>query len=218
MAAPSFIDVTTVAVNTGSSVTVNYSGLSSIQDGDILFLFAVNSQIGVSVGSISAPGDWVSIQNPAAFRNNVSQLNGTMAVYYKIANGTETGSVECNRTGDTGGDFLACICQFRGIKVVLGNHSTNQESSSATITWNEVTFSGAEGTAIGFGGELSDTMDTPSGYTAAISSGSAAHISIDYKEDVVSVPSVTASGGSSDGWATVHLVIFNALGRSFIVN
>lgn len=223
MPAPAFVQVTSVSADTDDSVSVAYSGLTEILVGDLLFLFAVNSQIGGTVGTISTPSGWTSIHNPAAFRDGSSTLNGTMALFYRIADGTEAGSVEVLRTGSTGGggqDFLACMAQFRGTgtRPIISTHQVNQESAVSTITWNAVSFSAGEATAIGFEGQLSGTADTPAGYTEAISSGNQAHISIDYKEGVASAPSVTASGGSSDGWATIHLVIFNALGRSFIVN
>lgn len=221
MPAPAFVEVTSVTADTDDSVGVAYSGLTEILVGDLLFLFVVNSQIGGTVGTISTPSGWTSIHNPAAFRDGSNTLNGTMALFYRIADGTEAGSVDVSRTGSTGGmgqDFLACMAQFRGTRPIISTHQVNQESAASTITWNAVSFSAGEATAIGFEGQLSGTADSPAGYTEAISSGNQAHISIDYKEDVASAPSVTASGGSSDGWATIHLVIFNALGRSFIVN
>jgi hypothetical protein len=205
---------------TDGSIDVGYP--AGVAAGDIIFLAIVNRQAGGTVGTIDTPpGGWTAISISAAFRNGGSTLTGTFALYYKVATGSESGTETITRTGDTGAGlgFAARMILFRGLILAIDGTSINQESANATIDINAVTVNGPERTLLAVIFQCgSDDAGTPAGYTNAGEGGTTIRLEFNYLEDVSVGTATTATGGSTDGWGTAHVSIFNVRGRSFIVN
>lgn len=216
MNAPTFIAVGTRNETTSGSIAPAYPG--SIVLGDLLFLLAVSTDLG-SHGAIATPAGWTALVTTATLRDSSPADVGVMALFFKVAAGTESGSQTVTRTGTTGPGtaFAGQIYQFRG-REYDSNEQTNQQNSAATITWNAVFFSGARRTLLAFVGQADNTSaGTPAGYTNAAGGGTNVYVGLNYQEDVTSDGAVTASGGTTSGWCTVHLSIFNPSGYSQVI-
>jgi len=224
--APAFIAKGTINADVTGTINPSYPG--GIVAGDLLFLLAMNNQLGGSIGTINTPAGW-TLSNSGSFQNSGLNNVGTASLFYKLATGAEAGSVAVSRTGDTGGtySFTAQIYQYRGTNAVPEFPATVKQdgAGSLTVTWDAIAgINGNERTLAAFvGQQTSSPPDTPTGYVeSATDSVSAGPIEVtlecNSKENVSSDGLVTASGGSTTGWITFHVCLLNPLGRSFIVN
>lgn len=223
MPAPTFIEKATAATSSAATISLAYAGFTDIQAGDWLFAALLSYQEpGGSIGDITPDDpDWQEIGGGIAFRDSSLNNVGTFKVFRKVATGLETGNADFTRSGSNGGSnaFLGQMYQFRGTNIVLNATATNiLGDGNATITWGNVTVVGLETTAIAFVGQITDDPGSPAGYTndASDASGGVVLYLECNSEENTSGGIVTASGGSADGWATVHITIFNATGYSFI--
>jgi hypothetical protein len=216
MPAPVFVGVGSYNEASGSSVNIAYP--AGITAGDIIFLAIANKQIFPAVGGIDAPVGWDVMAGGLGFRDGGAVVTGSMAVFKKVANGSESGNQTITRSGGTGvGTGIGGIMILIRGKVVE-DFSTRQEESLATITWNAVTVGGNARTILAIVGQANglDVSGTPSGYTNASNDGSIVNLAVNYMEDVGADGAITATDGSADGWATMHISIFNPSGSVYI--
>jgi hypothetical protein len=220
MAAPGYIQKG--SADFGDGLTINPLYPVSIQEGDFIFLVAFSQQLGATIGAINTPAGFTPVGG-AGMVNSLSQPLGGMSVFMKVADGTESGTLPVSRTGSTGPStlFIAQMFAFRGGLLKIESVSNNTGYSS-TVTYNALVVNGNERTLIGFFAQNDDSgVGSPADYTAhtfAVPSIPTGEIGCFYKEDVDAAPAATSIGGSTEGWATVHLALFNVRGRSFIVN
>ena len=223
MPAPTFIEKATAAVSTTANISMAYAGFTDIQAGDWLFAALLSYQEpGGSIGDITPDDpDWQEIGGGIGFRDSNPTNVGSFKVFRKIATGLESGSADFTRSGSNGGSnaFYGQMYQFRGTSLALIGSATNiLGDGNATITWGNVTVVGPETTAIAFVGQITDDPGTPAGYNndASDASGGVVLYLECNSEENTSGGIATASGVAADGWATVHVTIFNATGYSFI--
>jgi hypothetical protein len=216
MAAPSYVGKGAVNSGTGSSITPGYGSLT-VAAGDLLFILAINKQLGGTIGGITAPAGWTE-DIFGTYSNNAPTSAGTISLFWKKAVGGESGTVTVNRTGDTGGthQFSAQIYQFTGFNPYIESSSINVLGNGVpTVTWNSVTVGGTERTLAAFVGSLSSTgLSAPATYTEAKDEVSAGPIEvtllIGVKANVSSDGSVSSASGDDDGWGAIHVSIYNA--------
>lgn len=222
MSAPTFIAKATASSSNASPHSQAYMG--SINANDLLILAVFTNQVGGTIGDISTPAGWTFVQGGIGYRNNSPADVGTFKVFSKLADGTETGSVSITISGSTGGGviFFSQMYQFRGdSRTLVESAAVNiLGDGNSTITFNAISVSGNERTLIAICGQNSGAPGVPTGYTneAQDDTGGLAFLHLDAKENVSSDGSVTATGGHSDGWATVHFSIFSPKGRNQIIN
>lgn len=221
MPAPSYVAKSTLSVSTTDKCDIAY--IASVPAGDWLFaLLLTYQEPGGSIGDITPdePG-WLEIGGGVGFRDNTPNNVGSLKLFRKIADGTETGSATFSRTGSTGGSnaFVGQMYQFTGTNIQLISSAFNiLGDGAATIDWPAVSVIGTETTAIAFVGQMTDDPGTPAGYVneASDSSGGiVAYLECNVEEDS-SGGTASASNGSADGWATIHISIFNSAGYLFI--
>ena len=223
MAAPIFISKGTYDFSDTGTINPTYP--AGIQSGDILFILAFSQQEGVTIGSITTPSDFTNLSGGGISNSNPDPIGG-FQVFYKIATGSEAGTVSVSRTGSTGGStlFIAQIYQFRGTIIAIEPDYTPTVGSSSTITWGTIALTGNERTLLAFCAQNDDSgVGAPSGGyiqeanddVPSIPSG---QLTLSVLENVSSDGAVTNGDGSAAGWGTLHVAIFNVKGRSFIVN
>ena len=224
MPAPAYAAKSTASTSNASPHSTNYMG--SISAGDFLLLVVfTNQEFGGTPGSISTPAGWSLVSGGVGYRDSSLNNVGSFSAFYKIADGTEVGSVAVTITGSTGGSnlFYSQMYRFTGTPgpVLESGASNILGDGNATITVPATSVGGNARTLIALIGQNTNAPGTTTGYTnrATDSSGGiVAHLHIDTRDDVGSDGLVTAASGHADGWATIHLSIFSPLGRSFIVN
>lgn len=216
MSAPEFIAKGTKGSGTGGSVSFTYMG--SILSRDFLFLYVVS----VGNGAITADASWTQV---AAGVFPPSSPAGGWKLYRKLADGSEAGTEAVTRSGHSGSDlFIAQVYQVRspfGIPTLESSANLTTGSVSSTITWSATTVSGTERTLLAFVFNYNGAdPGTPSGYVnEATDNDSGSYMELNVKENVISGGSVTATGGSSNGWTSIHVSIYTMpSARSFIVN
>lgn len=213
MSHPIFIAKGTHGSGTGSSVNFSYPG--GIQQRDLLFLQVCS----VGMGVITADGSWTQLVNGVFPTIPVAGWK----MYWKLADGSESGSEAVTRSGHSGSDsFMAQVYQFRspiGIPIVESSAYQTTGGTSATITWSAVTVGGSNRTLIAFAINHG-ASGTPTGYTeVATDNNGTIWFDCNVWEDVSSDGSVTASGGSATGWTALHVCIFSRpAARFYIVN
>lgn len=223
MASPSFIDKGTYGFGDGPTVTPAYP--AGVQAGDILIILAFSQQEGVTIGGISTPAGYSNLGG-GGISDSVPNPIGGFQVFYKIADGTESGTINVTRTGDTGPStlFIAQIYLIRGSgAVALESGRVGNVGSSSTITYQSINLTGNERLLLALVVQNDDSgVGTPTGYTLGASddvpSVPTGQVALFYLEDAASDGLVTSIGGSSEGWGTFHMAVFNVRGRSFIVN
>ena len=209
--APAFIAKGTEDANTGATVAPTYMG--SIVANDMLFAFAISNQQGGTIGNIGTPSGWTKV-DMRIYRNSGGTIVGNVGLYYKIATGSESGTLSISRTGSTGAGkfFEAQLYQFRGTaNIALESYNVTDGGGSTTVTWNSVTVGGLKRTLLAFVGLNRATVaaGVPSGYTQEASDIANLTMDLNVKEDVSSDGAVTATGGTVDGWGSFHLSIYN---------
>lgn len=207
--APIFLSKGSFAATTGASF--NFSYPSTVTEGNLLFLHVVS----YGLGTITVDGSWTSLgalTYPTIGPVFVSRL------YYKIADGTETGAETVSRAGHAGADvFMGQVYQYQGDQYgvdlnISVEDSDNQNGNAATITWAATSVGGGKRTLAAFVTNISGSAPaTPSGYTesATDNDGSNNYLDLNTKTDTNSGASTTASGGSTNGWVTWHVSITN---------
>jgi hypothetical protein len=218
MAAPTFQAKGTVATGTGSSVSPTYMG--SINANDIIIL-AVFSD---GMGTITPPSGYSQISQvliPFA----PSSPTMLFKTYYKVASGSESGSTSVTRSGHTGSSlFMAQFYQFRGDNYLTIEDTQTTGGLSTTITWSAVSVGGTERTLAAIVLNHGTNPGVPSGYSSSATDSSGTdYLELNTKVNVSSDGSVTDSAGSTSGWMSVHISLYNntppaILARSFIVN
>lgn len=222
MAAPSFIAKGTYDFGDGASVSPSYMG--SINAGDNLFILAFSQQEGLTIGEISTPAGWTDLGG-GTISDSVPNQIGVFRVFFKLADGTESGSVTISRTGSTGvtTTFVAQIYQFRGTILASEVSMVGEVGSDSSVDFGAITITGNERTVIAMCAQNDDSgVGVPTGYTERardqVPSAPTSELTLFTLDDVSSDGAVSAINGSSEGWGTFHLAIFNVRGRSFIVN
>jgi hypothetical protein len=220
MAAPTFIGKATAASGTGADVNQGYGSLS-IQPGDILFILALSAQEGGTIGDITCEPEWSECGGGIGFRDDLLNNVGTIKAFYKIADGTESGTVTVSRTGSTGGlnQMYTQMYQFRGAVIQVHDFATNiLGDGGALIEWENVNVVGLESTTIAFVGQLTEDPGLPTGYTFNAQDTSGGIVIYLECSSLENSPggNVTGPDGGADGWATIHITIFNVGGYSFI--
>lgn len=221
MAAPVFIAKSTAVSGTGAFVNQGYGSLS-IQPGDFLLIFACSNQEGGSIGGITiADPDWIPCGGGIGFRDDSANNVGSIGAFYKIADGTESGSVQVDRAGDVGGlnQMYSQMYQFRGDLVSIHTFVTNiLGDGDPTIVFGNVSVIGVESTTIALVAQITTDPGLPTGYDFNGSDNSGGVVIYLECSSLENSPggSVTAADGSPDGWATIHITIFNISGSCFI--
>jgi hypothetical protein len=207
--APIFDSKGAFAATTGGSF--NFSYPSNVTAGNLLFLHVVS----YGLGTITVDASWTSLGSltyPTMVPVFVSRL------YYKIADGTETGAENVSRSGHAGTDvFMGQVYQYQGDQYgvdlnISVEDSDNQNGNAATITWAATSVGGGKRTLAAFVTNIGGSAPaTPSGYSesATDNDGSNNYLDLNTKTDTNSGASTTASGGSANGWITWHVSITN---------
>jgi hypothetical protein len=212
MSAPTFIAKGTKSEGIGATVTPTYP--AGIQAGDLIYIMAQSIQ--TTVGNISFGGTPVSEEVYAW---------GTSALFYNVATGSESGTVNVNRSGSTGGMgdfFMAQIYVIRGNGSLLTIEDSDPNSGiSGTVTWDALTVAGNKRTLLAFVSDYNGTgLAAPTGYTTVATDSSigisGSTLELSTLENISSDGSVTSS--SSGDWATWHISVYSRKSRSFIVN
>jgi hypothetical protein len=224
MASPSYISKGVFADGQGATVNVTYPG--SINTGDLIFLLAFNQQELETIGGINTPSGFTHLIGGGMTNGTSGNPLGGFELYYKVADGTETGTVGVTRTGTTAANTLLCgqIYLVRGVAPLAINAFTSNVGSGVTATWGAITLTGVDRLLIAFtANNDASGIDAPTGYDLpdadTVGTTPTAELAISTKEDVSSDGLVTASGGSIYGWGTAHVAVYNwSPSRSFIVN
>jgi hypothetical protein len=220
MAAPAYIAAGTKGSGTGSSINVTYPTVSA---NDFLIIWAMS----IGGGTIATPTGFTKIMN-GILRTPPFTNVGVGYAFYKIASGSESGTIAVSRSGHSGSNtFIGQMYQYRGTQYI-GYESENHSpygGNGDTITWDAVTVNGTERTLCALIANYdAGNPGSPSGYTNNQSDNTGGeYLECNTKANVSSDGSVTATGGSSQGWLTTHITIYNgaapsSVGRSFIVN
>lgn len=210
---PTFIAKSTTSTTNGSSVDQDYMG--SIQAGDRLYILAVSFQEeGGDVGDVSIASGWTEVAGGIGFRNSALTNVGTGKLFSRVATGSEVGAVTVSRTGSTGSvnTLYTQMYQFRGVDMVSEAFATNiLGDGNTTVTYDAVSVGGNHRTLIAFCGQIGPVPDAPSGYTnAATDDTGSGFLSLrcDVKEDVSSDGLITATGGNTSGWFSIHVSMY----------
>lgn len=214
MAAPVVVSKGTASAATTATVTPSYP--ASVGADDIVFLLAISNQP-VSIGVINTPTDFAEVAQ-GTFQNNTPADRGRVALFWRRATGSLTGTVSVTRTGDTGTDgvFFAQMYRVTGC-VTTGDPwdavTPRYGPGNATVTFDAVTVSGTERTLLAFCAQADNasTVDPPASYSGLVTdtttSGTDAELRLLYLENQSSGPSTTATGGETEGWATFHVAV-----------
>lgn len=215
----------TASGGTGGSVTPTYPATPSAND---IFLLAVLSYSSGGT-TISTPAGWSVVDN-VTFEDDSNNEDGSAAVFYKISDGTETGTVTVSKTGATGAGTVMFAQMYRYSDVEIGNPveriTFTDNNGGSTVTFGSSgSFARSGRTIIAITLQTSTTATTtPTSYTnrAADSdaSGIGAYLRLDDYEDRASVSATSASNGNALGNVGAHFALRPdaPLIRSFIVN
>lgn len=218
MAAPSFISKGTLGSGTGSSVSFTFP--SGIASNDLLFLVVFD----YGLGTFTVNSSWTAISS-MVYPTGVPNLQ--IKLYWKSASGTESGSQSVTRSGYSAGIFMAQVYQYRGNAYLTRESYSQNQSNSSTINYNSTTVSGTERTLCAILLNYnSSSASTPSGYTASATDNySSTYLHLFTKANVSAGTATTSTGGSSSGYFTFHVSIYNSVPvvttyppRSYIVN
>jgi len=219
MAAPTFQAKGTAANGTGSSIAPSYP--ASVNAYDILIMKVIS----YGIGTITPHASWSTFKTvyipfvPAS-------PTFVVQTFWKVANGTETGSETVSRSGHTGsGLFMAQMYHWRGTSFLSIEDAQTTGGVVSTITWPALTINGSERTLAAMVVNYSGSNPgVPTGYSSdASDNASGTYFELNTKSNVSSDGSVTDSSGSANGWATIHISFYNntpasVSNRSFIVN
>lgn len=219
MAAPTFQAKGTAASGTGSSISPSYMGSISANDIIIMKVFSYG------IGTITPHASWTPL-NFVYLPFSPSPPTMVARWYGKIATGSESGSESVSRSGHSGaGLFFAQMYQFRGTANLTIEDHDSTGGLGSTITFNATTVNSTERTLAAFVINYNGSdPGVPTGYSSsATDSVSGSYFELNTKSNVSSDGSVTISGGSSNGWMTLHMSLYNndpssIVSRSFIVN
>lgn len=223
MSAPAYVARSTKTVlngTGGASNTVALPYMAGIQPGDYLLICAVNQFPGALTGSVTIPAGFTSLGVNASFSDSSAAFSGTMAIWERIADGSEIGSVDVGGFSDVNWTLTCQMYQFRmtpsGRRILLGSSATKgDQDGAATIIWPAITIPGAGRTLLAFHAGTHNSSPAISGYTLQADDDV---LMLFTKEDVSSDGSVTSIGGGSAGYATAHMSIFSPAGRNQILN
>lgn len=218
MAAPTYKSKGTLAYNTTNSISVGYPTTAT---NDLMLLFLYDS----GSSKVFTPSGWTQLGLSKSTTDGIYSIR----CYYKLATGSESGSLTCTRNALTTGTFAGQIYSYDGTNyVAILGHSTATGTTN-TASWSSVTITGTERTLAAFIMNKNDAAGVPTGYTNSASDSftedaETIEFEINTKENVTSAPTATAtSGASTNNWITFHIVIYNndpvvTSPRSFIVN
>lgn len=206
----------------GVGVTVDVPYPPSVQPGDFLIIHAGSAR-GGTIGSISTTDPFISLGASSIFQSNVPAIAGNAVMLIKVADGTESGTVPVLAFSDDDVDVCATMYRYRqstGQAIRIEDAVSKMDGNgNATVTWNGVTVGGNARTLLALSVQLGGQPATPAGYTQrAIDTDLGISLKLADAEDVGADGLITASGGLAAGWATHHVSLFSAAGRSFIVN
>lgn len=214
MAAPVIVSKGTQNNGTGTSLS-GATLPASIAANDIIFNLCISHQPN-GIGAISiTPAGWTEAAQ-GSYLNASSVAIGRASLHWKRMAGGETGQIAMTRTGDTGidGVFMAQCYRVTGCETTgdpFDQCVFRGGPQSTTVTYNAVTVSGSERTLAAFSVMASNTsVGVPTGYIEGLASdgtttGTDAALDLDEKDNVASDGAVTATGGSTVGWATFHV-------------
>jgi len=205
---------TASAVTTGAS-TPTYP--ASVAANDIIFLLAISHQP-VSIGVINTPTDFTEVAQ-GTYANSGSTNQGRVALFWRRASGSLTGTVSVTRTGDTGTDGTFYTQMYRVVGAVTSGTpwdaaTTDYGPGNATVDIPSVTVSGAERTLLAFIAQADNasTVDPPSGYVAlatdTTATGTDAELRICHRRNIdttIGGGATTTTGGETEGWGVFHL-------------
>lgn len=201
MAAPAYQAVGAFGETTTNTVSFTYPTLAA---GDLLLLLVYDNGYG---GALTINASWTFVATGRAY--------GSVLLYYKIATGSETGTENITRQPPftSGLTFAAQCFSYRGDAFITIENVKRTNGASDTITWTAPTVGGIErtlaalvvnryggnpGTAATYTLNSDDQLTTDNTY-----------FELSTKANVSSASTVTATGGSLDGWTTFHLSIYN---------
>lgn len=218
---PEFVNKGTAASADGSSCSPEYP--SGVLSGDLLFLFAMSYDPAIGTppdGAFSSPSGWTSLG--ASFYKNLSGDNvGSGCLFYKVADGSESGPVSVSRSSASTGDgTITCaqIYQFRSDDpIIIESTSLKDDGDGVNTTiWNAVTVAGQRRTLISFiGNSYAVNAGNPPGYTQE-ATDRLSESNLDFlldccvRMDVDSDGQVSSINGSSSGWVTYHSSIYSS--------
>lgn len=221
MAAPTYKAKGTASQTQGTSFSFTYP---TVATNDLLFLLILETDL----KAITVNGTWT--QRAKKF---IPSGSPTMALYLysKLATGSESGTEAVTRSSGGTKFFGGQVYSYDGDNYITIESVSSNAGTSDTVTWSAVTVGDTERTLAAFSSNFNTTttVTTPTGYT---NNADETLSSLDYdvmlelntKGNVSSDGAVTGTGGSSDGWGTIHVSIYNNTptgtggSRSFIVN
>jgi len=217
MAAPAYQAKGTVGETTTDSVSFTY--MSTLAN-DVLFLVLVD--VGGS-DTYTVDSSWTEL----ASRLIIGPSGVTAYLYSKVATGSETGTENISRyPGGSGTVLAAQVYSYRGTSYLTLEDSIDRSGFGGTITWDALSVGGTERTLGAFVvNALGPNPFSASGYTNIVNDvlSDGTYMELSTKANVSSSSNVTATNGSTDGWISFHVSLYNnspsASGtRSFIVN
>lgn len=180
--------------------------MGTIIAGDLLLVQAINVQ--GSIGGISTPSGFTLLAEETFSW-------GTVAWFYKIAVGSESGPLTVNRGGSSNTYMMAQIYQIRHTSLVVEDSDANSDEGTTTADWDALTVAGEVRSLIAmitcFDGSVPATP--PTGYTQEASDNSTlisgTTMKLFIKENTASGAAASAIGASYNGWGTMHLSTHN---------
>lgn len=213
MSFPDYISKGVKGSGVGGTVTFDY--MAGIEARDLLLLYVVS----IGLGGLDADPSWEAVATGIFPNTPVA----AWTLYAKLADGTEAGSEDVDRSV-SGSLFMAQVYQFRspfGTPVIESISNLTTGGITDLITWGAVGVNGKERTLAAFVINYDGANPaTPALYTnEATDNDGTTFMELNVKENVIAGGAVTATGGSSDGWTTVHLALrTRPAARNFIIN
>lgn len=122
---------TVAEVASGTAITVSYP--TTVTSGNLLILSITNS---TATAPATTPSGWSSI----VAQNGIQ--TASVSVYYKVADGTETGSFLIDPVASTAGRLTALMTQWSGVNTSIPMDTsviTNTNGSATTFTTSGIT-------------------------------------------------------------------------------
>lgn len=191
-----------------ASVTPTYPVTTA---GDLIFVIVV---IEDTTGGVESPSGFSNLASETNIYTNVHTY-----IFYKYADGLESGTLTVDAAGESGG---AADYMFAQIYLVSGANpkiedAVSEKGSGDTVLWDTATVGDTERTLLALVVDWDGTGGpaTPTGYTQNATDSSSAisgmTVELYSKENTASGASMTSTGGSVNGWGTFHISTFDQI-------
>jgi hypothetical protein len=217
MAAPAYQDKGTFGETTSDTVSFTYMTTAA---NDLLILVIADIGDGQTY---TVDSSWTELAN----RQLIGSAGLTSYCYYKIADGSESGSENVTRYPGGGATvFAAQVYSYRGTSYLTYESIADRSGFTSTINWGAVTVGGSERTLAAIVvNALGPNPASNAGYSNinndVLSDGT--YMEISTKANVSAGTAVTATNGSTNGYVTFHIAMYNntpaaTAARTYIVN